>query len=123
MANNMLDTAPSLKCQICHADQEPGMVGPCHRCIPGEPHTPHGTNIFMITEQIHTPNRGTHSVVLSNGMGLADGSLASVTQPGTGLCETCHTCTEFYRSDGTGAVHFPYTCFACHPHAIGFTPS
>ena len=38
-ATNMVVTAPDLKCQTCHADQEPGMVGPGHRCIPGEPCT------------------------------------------------------------------------------------
>src|SRR5512140_215805 len=39
MAANMVVTAPDLKCQTCHANQEPGTVGPGHRCIPGAPCT------------------------------------------------------------------------------------
>ena len=31
-------------------------------------------------------------------------------------------CTRFYQSGGTGADHFPFTCFTCHPHAAGFAP-
>jgi predicted CXXCH cytochrome family protein len=112
------------RCAECHAmqhtheDPAQGTVRECTNC-----HTPHGsTNIFLINEQIQTPGGPTNTVVFNNLMGLADGSFASVTRPGTGLCETCHTRTEFYRSDGTGEKHFPYTCFTCHPHAGGFAP-
>jgi predicted CXXCH cytochrome family protein len=113
------------RCAECHTEQHThqdpavGTVKECTNC-----HTPHGsTNIFLVNEQIQTPNRGTHTVVFNNILGLADGSFASVTQPGTGVCETCHTRTDFYRSDGTGQPHFPYPCFTCHPHAGGFAPN
>ena len=62
-------------------------------------------------------------IVLDNLMGLADGSFASVSRPGTGLCETCHTTTRFYRSDGTGEPHFPFPCYTCHTHPRGFAPN
>ena len=88
-----------------------------------EAHEAHGsTNLFLINEQIVTPSGPTRSVQFTNLGGLADGSFASVSHPGTGVCEICHTTTQFYRSDGSGAVHFPYTCFTCHPHAGGFAP-
>ena len=113
------------RCAECHAQQQThhdpaaGTVRECTSC-----HTPHGsTNIFLINEQIQTTNSGTHTIVFNKIMGLADGSFASVTQPGTGVCETCHTRTEFYRNNGSSAPHFPYPCFTCHPHAGGFVPN
>lgn len=112
------------RCAECHSDQHThmdpaaGTVFECAVC-----HTPHGsTNLFLINEQIVTPSGPTRSVQFTNLSGLADGSFASVSHPGTGVCEICHTTTQFYRSDGSGAVHFPYTCFTCHPHAGGFAP-
>ncbi len=135
-----------INCGQCHTDLEPGNVGPMHRNVPRcadchsqqqthqDPavgttmecagcHTPHGsTNLYLIREQILTPSGKTPSVQLTNLLGLADGSLASVSQPGSGVCEVCHTTTMFYRSDGSGQQHFPFACFPCHPHAGGFAP-
>jgi predicted CXXCH cytochrome family protein len=54
--------------------------------------------------------------------GRADGSFASASHPGTGLCEICHTTTRYYRSDGSGAPHFALPCYPCHPHPVGFLP-
>src|SRR5262249_7438320 len=55
--------------------------------------------------------------------GLADGSFASASHPGTGVCEVCHTTTRFYTSDGMGQPHFPFPCYTCHPHARSFLPT
>jgi predicted CXXCH cytochrome family protein len=136
----------TLECAQCHGEALPGEYGPGHETVPRcadchtkqhtheDPavgtvrectncHTPHGsTNIYLINEVISPPGGEPRGVVFNNILGLADGSFASVTHPGTGLCETCHTSTQFYRSDGTGAPHFPYPCFTCHPHAGGFAP-
>lgn len=136
-----------LKCESCHPDETPGLVGPGHRGVPacadchkvqqthedpaaGTPlecnvcHTPHGSsNIYLVRTEVDTPEAGLREVEFTNLLGLADGSFASVSDPGTGLCETCHTTTRYYRSDGSGAEHFPYACFTCHPHAGGFSPS
>jgi predicted CXXCH cytochrome family protein len=62
-------------------------------------------------------------IELTNLAGKADGSFASASHPGTGVCEVCHTTTRFYRADGTGEPHFPYPCYTCHPHARGFLPN
>jgi predicted CXXCH cytochrome family protein len=61
-------------------------------------------------------------IVFTNLEGRADGSFASATDPGTGLCEVCHTTTRFYRSDGMDEPHFGLPCFPCHTHARGFLP-
>jgi len=62
-------------------------------------------------------------ITFTNLEGRADGSFASATDPGTGLCEVCHTTTLYYRSDGTGEPHFGLPCFPCHPHPRGFLPN
>jgi hypothetical protein len=62
------------------------------------------------------------TIVFDNLRGRADGSFASASHPGTGLCETCHTTTRYYRSDGLGEPHFELPCHPCHPHTIGFLP-
>jgi len=61
-------------------------------------------------------------MVFTNLSGLADGSFASASDPGTGVCEVCHTTTKFYRSDGMGQPHFTTACYPCHPHARSFLP-
>jgi len=136
----------SLECEGCHTNLTPGQVGPGHRsittckqCHQGprthhDPlvgtafecaicHTPHGSrNILLVQPVIDTPQGGPQAVVFTNLDGLADGSFASVSRPGSGVCEICHTATEFYRANGTGEPHYPYPCFTCHPHAVGFRP-
>jgi predicted CXXCH cytochrome family protein len=61
-------------------------------------------------------------ILFDNLDGRADGSFASATRPGTGLCEVCHTTTRYYRSDGTGEAHFTLPCYPCHTHPRGFLP-
>jgi predicted CXXCH cytochrome family protein len=61
-------------------------------------------------------------IVFTNLMGRADGSFASATDPGTGICEVCHTSTKFYTSNGMGEPHFTVACYPCHPHARSFLP-
>ena len=136
----------SLECEGCHTNLTPGRVGPDHRsitpckqCHQGpqthqDPlagtayecavcHTPHGSpNILLVRPVIDTPQGDPRPVVFTNLDGLADGSFASVSRPGSGVCEICHTTTEFYRADGRGEPHYPYPCFTCHPHGQGFRP-
>jgi predicted CXXCH cytochrome family protein len=61
-------------------------------------------------------------ILFNNLAGLADGSFASATHPGTGVCEVCHTTTRHYRSDGMGEPHFTTACSPCHTHPRGFAP-
>ena len=115
----------SSTCADCHsvdrvaAHVPPGIAIPCTQC-----HDPHGTdNIRLIRDVIHTVVQGTdRSVHFDSLDGRVDGSFASASSPGTGLCEVCHTRTQFYRADGSGAPHYVLPCTNCHPHAVGFAP-
>ena len=97
----------------------PGMPLACTQC-----HEPHGTdNIRLVRDVIHTPGRSATGRSTSTTLtGFADGSFASPSAPGTGLCEVCHTQTQFYRADGTGAPHPTLQCITCHRHEAGFSP-
>lgn len=96
----------------------------CRRC-----HAPHGTkNIFLVNEAIRTPSSGVKTVDFRSTTGVADYSFATVTNPGNGICEVCHTRTR--NGDGTprfrntgegdGGKHYGDNCVACHTHANGF---
>ncbi len=134
-----------LECANCHAEREAGQTGPGHQTVPTcaschasqrthhdlpagtaectSCHTPHGSdNLFLIQESVTLPSGAARPVEFTQLAGLAEGGLASPSRPGTGLCETCHTQTRFYRSDGSGETHVSFPCFTCHPHAGGFSP-
>jgi hypothetical protein len=135
-----------VKCQLCHEDLLPGDPGPGHRSIPACAdchsrqethgdldtgtmqeclvcHNPHGsTNLFVVRTRIDTPGGETAEVEFTNLDGQSDGGFTSASDPGSGLCEVCHTQTRYYRNDGTGGNHFTLTCFTCHPHTQGFRP-
>ena len=109
-------------CASCHADfathAPAGNALPCTRC-----HEPHGTaNAYLILEEIETAQGPFVPIRFDNLDGLADGSFASPSQPGTGICEVCHTSTAHYRADGTGTAHFTNSCLPCHRHGDGFDP-
>lgn len=132
-------------CSSCHAEVAPD-PGPGHRATsacadchsparvathvpPGNPlpcvacHEPHGSdNIRLIRDVVRAPDGTDHPLVFDDLTGRADGSFASASAPGTGLCEVCHTRTAFYRVDGSGAPHYTTSCLPCHPHAAGFLP-
>jgi predicted CXXCH cytochrome family protein len=132
------------KCTSCHAEAKPD-PGPGHRAIsactqchapadimthmpPGvaplpctQCHDPHGSdNIELVRDVTHTPQGLDQPIHFIGRGGKADGSFVSVSAPGSGVCETCHTTTQFYRADGTGAAHFTLPCFPCHTHGKGF---
>lgn len=131
-------------CETCHADVRPNDPGPGHRAIPAcadchgaqrthhDPaagtaaeclscHTPHGSpNLLLVQPLITRPNGDPAIVDFTNLSGRRDGGFASASDPGTGICETCHTGTRYYRSDGGGEPHFDFPCFTCHDHARSF---
>jgi predicted CXXCH cytochrome family protein len=113
----------SSECADCHwpervATHAPGVGIPCVQC-----HEPHGSdNIRLVRDVIRTLQGIDRPIRFDSVAGLADGSFASASDPGTGLCEVCHTATEFYRADGRGSPHFTDACLRCHTHAAGFLP-
>ena len=100
-------------------------------------HRPHGdTNIYLIRDQIQTPNSGTNTVNLrqddraGGGMPnfsyLGDTSGAGNQPYDDGICETCHTKTNHYRNDASGGDHTHNQntrCIGCHVHGKGFSAS
>ena len=150
LATNMVNTGGhgslDVACTRCHDNLMPDNPGPGHATVPecrdchsaqqthfdpqaGTPsqclvcHTPHGsTNLLLINTEITTPSEAVVPILFDNLKGLADGSFASVSAPGTGVCEVCHSATLYYRSDGQGAQHFPFACYTCHPHTAAFAP-
>lgn len=135
-----------VSCESCHDDLRPNDPGPGHRAVPAcvdchsqqlshhdpapDPqsqcvlcHSPHGSpNLLLVRRSIRTPSGATATIDFTNLSGLRDGGFASLTAPGTGVCETCHTQTRYYRSDGGGEPHFEFPCYTCHPHSTGFVP-
>jgi len=139
---------PNFRCQVCHDENLiPGDVGPGHRNVPvcadchqtqlthHDPqagtadecrvcHSTHGsTNLALVRTRITVPSGERRDVDFTQIAGLADGGGASLSDPGSGVCETCHTMTRHYRGDGSGSPHFTQTCFPCHQHADSFAPN
>lgn len=92
-------------------------------------HTPHETtNISLVRPSIQTPSSGARSVDFRNTAGKADYSYATVTSPGSGVCEVCHTLTRnsdatprFRNTGGSdGGKHYTSRCTGCHTHSLGF---
>src|SRR5437867_935695 len=114
-------------CEVCHrkTDFYPAkgrgdahFTANCTLC-----HDPHGSpDIKLVRETITTPGGANRPITFDNLTGLADGSFANASAPGTGVCEICHTTTNHYRMDGTGSPHFTYSCLGCHRHDDGFRP-
>jgi predicted CXXCH cytochrome family protein len=133
----------NFECTGCHAEVSP-KPGPGHRSVPActdchdtathsppgvaafpctQCHDPHGTdNIRLVRDTITTPQGAERPITFNNLLGRVDGSFASASAPGTGVCEICHTTTRFYRADGTGDPHFTFSCLPCHLHENGFAP-
>ncbi len=111
------------QCQACHADRAthapPGFAPfPCVQC-----HDAHGSQNTQLVREIVTTSAGAMVPIRFDSIaGRADGSFASASAPGTGICEVCHTTTNHYRADGTGAPHYTFSCLPCHLHAAGFEP-
>ncbi|MFI5395287.1 MAG: hypothetical protein ACHQ9S_07105 [Candidatus Binatia bacterium] len=101
---------------IQHRPAGPGSV--CTDCHKGH----QSSNLFLVREEILTPSGVQRAVEFTNADGVADGSFVSVTPPVRGLCQVCHTTTQFYRADGSGDTHFTFPCYSCHSHTKGFLP-
>lgn len=110
-------------CADCHSPSRvtthaPGIGIPCTQC-----HDPHGSDNIRLVRDVVRTTIGTDQPIRFTALtGRADGSFASASTPGTGLCEVCHTRTRFYRADATGSAHYTTSCIQCHPHEAGFFP-
>ncbi len=115
-------------CQSCHSAGEyavhdvPGMWTPacvaCHSM-----HDPADTNRSAIAPLVHNLTLGQDKPILLTSRS-GPGSFSDGVEPNNGICQACHTQTQFHRHDGSGDDHNAGTdCIVCHPHAAGFKPS
>ncbi len=111
-----LPTCATAKCHPSQITHHPGDQQQCLACH----HAHTSSNLALVREEIMTPSGASVPVEFTVLAGLAPGGLAH--GDGSGLCEVCHTTTDFYRADGNDDPHFTFTCFTCHPHALGFAP-
>ncbi len=106
----------SKACAACHSETSHPPAAPCATC-----HRVHGTgNLQLVADAIDTPF-GATPVNLQTYQGVAAAGLAHAGQgTGPGVCEVCHSTTQVFRRDGTGASHPTAWCSTCHDHGAGF---
>ncbi|MDY6951897.1 MAG: Ig-like domain-containing protein [Thermodesulfobacteriota bacterium] len=93
-------------CSVCHYSGTPGSTE-ASDCTDS-------ANLKMVREEIETPNSGPKTVVfLSRPEDFVHGA-----PDYEGICEVCHTETQFHDNDGDGTDHFNDSdCMTCHPHS------
>jgi hypothetical protein len=116
-------------CKTCHV--ETGMAAAqenhftsggtvyCNTC-----HDPHfqqdGFDHYYVRTAVLTPNSGWRAVTYNNATDFVHG-----VPNYDGICEVCHTQTEYHRNDGNGdhSHHVGENCGTCHVHRDGFAVS
>jgi len=134
------DISQGGRCVTCHTEKVTGTSGQYHYANEGDCnvcHTSHGDgapdygpdeNMHLVAQSVTTPSSGDKPVVFTAETGtnsLADGDATY-----DGICEVCHTQTDYYRNNGSGTEHPLYTlgvpvdpdwdCTACHSHRNEF---
>jgi hypothetical protein len=112
-------TLDNAKCLACHGPDGPATEAAAHQ----PPLAEDCTDCHNVMRD-QTPN------IKHVKIGLASFTANAVwtdfvdgAAPWNGICETCHTTTTYYRSDGSGAPHEMDVCTNCHEHAAGFAAS
>ncbi|MCF6241330.1 MAG: cytochrome c3 family protein [Bacteroidales bacterium] len=104
-------------CQSCHTyGAHEGMgCSVCHQT-----HNRNKANIFMIRDTIQTPNSGARAVAFFAQTGT--NSFADNDANYNGICEVCHTSTDFHRNNSSGDHNHnnELKCTSCHTHKDAF---
>ncbi len=125
----MTKAASPARCTVCH-DGATATSASTHQSLDcGSCHNPHtqeqneyNGSIYgkLIRRTIETLSSGAKAVVFTGVSGtnsFADGDATY-----DGVCEVCHTTTNYHRNDGSGAAHNTgVNCTDCHTHDNGFT--
>ncbi|MFC1716912.1 cytochrome c3 family protein [Candidatus Poribacteria bacterium] len=100
---HIVEVYGELSCALCH-----------------NPHEPEGNNIHLVKERIDIPSGGKKPVTFSSGTSADDFIRGEPSYDG--ICETCHTDTNYHRNN-EGGDHTHYdtaVCITCHAHTGGF---
>ncbi|MFQ5630203.1 MAG: cytochrome c3 family protein, partial [bacterium] len=84
-------------CKSCHTYQEHKGQS-CRKCH--QPHDPNRDNILLVKPTISTPNSGSKSVIFTAESGA--NSFADGDSTFDGVCEVCHTSTDYHRNNSSG---------------------
>jgi len=114
-------------CQICHAEHLGHAAGgpwqpTCNDCH--DTHDPDNENLALVAVSVFNQTLGIARPVVftaqSGPNSFDDGDPAE----NNGVCQVCHTETNYHKHDGTGSSHYDgENCTTCHPHDAGFMPS
>ncbi len=114
-------------CQQCHTEQiihtpSGSWLPTCVECHTA--HDPRDRNLSLVRGTVHNRTLGVNETVVftarSGANSFDDGDPAA----NDGICQVCHTATNYHTQDGSGTPHQDgTTCTSCHPHEAGFMPS
>lgn len=136
------ETSANGSCATCHTRKQANTAGQYHKDDVADCnvcHAHHGAgadynydltgNIKLIKKYVSTPNSGDKEVKLLRRTGA--NSFADGDSPYKGICEVCHTTTNYFRNaswvdPSSCAIHqneYAGTdCIVCHPHEEGADP-
>ncbi len=102
---NVHTVADTMWCQDCHNPHQHQDVFPQ----------------WFIYDPIDTPNSGRKEVAFQGATDFIHGN-PGVNEPYDGICEVCHTQTDFHRNNASGdhAHNASTDCLQCHHHENGF---
>jgi len=106
-----LTGAANSECSYCHSN--PAVVTTAHLNM--QVHIASGSSCAAC----HDPHGSANSNMVRSSIGGAAVSFSGsdfVNVQGTGVCQTCHTATEFYRQGVAEHNHLTSGCLDCHPH-------
>jgi predicted CXXCH cytochrome family protein len=122
-----LRAAATALCQLCHREHvihtpSGGWMPTCIECHAA--HDPFARNLSLIRGSVHNLTLGVDKPVVftaaSGPNSFEDGDPAA----NDGICQVCHTSTNYHTHDGSGTPHQDGTaCTSCHPHESGFMPA
>ena len=115
-----VNNANGTMCRQCHVDHightpEGSWQPTCEECH--GMHDMTSENLSLVATMV-----AGHPVIFTGTTGANSFSDGDATNDG--ICQVCHTATDYHREDGSGASHNEgAACTGCHPHDAGFMPS
>lgn len=86
-------------------------------------HDPANTNLALLSPSIRNQTVGIDKPVEFSALTGPGSFSAADVAARDGICQVCHTATQFHLHDGTGASHLEgENCTTCHAHDAGFVP-